>query len=180
MANGIYIPGTGTLKSSTLPNAFLELLVLIQNEEIESLENEATLTANNIPVPNAVALSVDFEAGVVSATVTALPIEISLVSGNLTINAVNYFAPIEAVVPSVESAFIPTGSSLTKTNLISALLELSQLIQADEEALETPNNLLTMSINTDDKTVAISANFPIIPSLSSTGLIQIDTENYLV
>lgn len=177
MANGVFDPGTGTLKSTTLPNAFLELAMLAQTAERVALGNQATLLAEGLSVPDNVIISANFNNDTMTVAIPALPIDISLVAGNLQIEAVDYLAPLNAVVPGIINSLDVTDADLTKTNRIQALLELAQLIQIDEEAKGINN--LTLSINADNSTASINATFSGSPQVNATGRIEFVATNYL-
>ncbi|WP_342596748.1 hypothetical protein VKI21_12490 [Cyanobacterium aponinum UTEX 3222] len=177
MANGAFVPGTGDLKSTDLINAFLELAMLTQTEERIALTNEAVVTANGLTVPDNIVISANFNTDIATVSIAALPVDISLVSGNIQIEAVDYLEPINAVVPTVNNALDVTGADLTKTNKVQALLELAQLIQVDEEVAGLNN--LTLSINTDNSTASINAVFSGVPQVNASGHIEFIADNYL-
>lgn len=177
MANGEFTRGTGDLKSTDLVNAFLELSLLIQTAERIALANQSTLIANNLPVPDRVTIIANFNTDTMSVAIPTLPISVNLVSGNLQIEAVDYLAPITAVVPAVDNSLNITGSSLTKTNKVQALLELVQLIQNDEA--EKGINNLTLTINADQSTASINGTFRGTPRVNASGYIEFVASNYL-
>jgi hypothetical protein len=179
MANGLFTPGTGTLKSTDLINAFMELALLIQTEERVSLANEAVLTTNSITVPDNVQITADLNGDTATVNIPALPIQTVLASGSIKIDAVDYLAPIEAVAPAVDASLTVTGSDLTKTNKVQALLELAQLIQQDEALDAELANNLTMSINLDGVTATITGTFAMTPSVNAHGKIEFNMTNYL-
>lgn len=80
----IYTPGTGTIKSTNIPSALLEMVQIAQTSEL------AFNVANPDTPVNNVTVTYDSEAG--TATVTAtLPIAVSLgVDGRPIIDAVDY------------------------------------------------------------------------------------------
>ena len=177
MANGIFNPGSGTLKSTTLVNAFLELAMLTQTSERVALGNQATIVSNNLTVPDLVNISANFNTDTMTVNIPALPIAVNLNAGNLEIEAVDYLEPLNAVVPSVDNSLNVTGSDLSKTNRVQALLELAQLIQIDERAKGVNN--LTLSINTDTSIASISGVFRGTPQVNNDGYIQFVATNYL-
>lgn len=177
MANGVFNIGTGTLKSVNLPNAFIELAMLAQTAERVALGNQAILAQSNLTVPDNINISANFNNDTITVSIPSLPISVALVSGNLEIEAIDYLAPLNAVVPAVNNSLSITDSDLTKTNRIQALLELAQLIQIDEEAKGVNN--LSLSINIDTKTASINATFAGTPEVNSNGYIQFVAQNYL-
>lgn len=177
MANGVFVPGTGTLKSTDLVNAFLELAMLTQTAERIALTNQATLTTNNLIVPDNIAISANFNNDTMTVSIPALPIEISLVGGNLQIEAVDYLDSINSVVPAVDNSLSVTGADITKTNKVQALLELAQLIQIDEQAKGVNN--LTVSINSDASVASIAGTFSGVPQVNTSGRIEFVASNYL-
>ena len=177
MANGAFEPGTGDLKSTDLINAFIELAMLTQTAERIALTNQATVLANDLNVPDNISIFANFNTDTISITIPSLPINVSLVDGNIQISAVDYLAPINAVVATVENALDVTGADLTKTNKIQAILELAQLIQIDEEVAGVNN--LTLNVNTDNNTVSINANFIGVPQVNASGYIEFVATNYL-
>lgn len=182
MANGAFNKGTGTLASNDLINAFLELALLCQTQERIALGEEntnGTLTANGLTVPDFINITADYNADTMTVAIPALPIETSLVSGNLTIEATDYLAPINAVFGAVDNSLDVTGADLSKTNKIQALLELAQLIQTDEQADPEGDNNMTLTIDTDGGTASLNATFPGTPQVNANGRIEFVATNYL-
>lgn len=178
MADGAFNPGTGTLKSTDLVNAFLELAMYVQTNERVALANSATVTSNGLTVPDNVTITANFNTDTMSVAIPALPIAISYNAGKIEITAVDYLEPINAVVPSVLHSLDVTGADLTATSKVKALLELAQLIQEDEAVVGVSN--LTFSINGDTNTCAINATFSGVPQVNATGKIEFIATNYLV
>jgi hypothetical protein len=180
MADGAFNPGTGTLKSTDLVNAFCELAMLVQTEERECAVNATTITANNLTVPDNVAITANFNTDTMTVSIPALPLEIDYNpdSGKIEIVASDYLEPINAVVPDVDHTLTVTGSDLTATSKVKALLELAQLIQEDE-AIVGINNM-AFTVNGDTNTASLTATFAGIPQVNSSGKIEFACTNYLV
>jgi len=180
MANGAFTPGTGTLKSTNLVAAFLELSLLTQTSERIALANQATLLASNLTVPDNVNISADYNGDTMTVSIGSLPITATLVAGKLEIEAIDYLSPLNAVVSAIPKNISITGSQLTNTSRVKALLELAMLIQEDEADMDNPENRLTMNIDLDNNVASINASFNGIPQINATGLIEFVPINYLV
>ena len=179
MANGAFDPGTGELKSTNLIAAFLELAMIVQTQERIALTNQAILATNNLPVPDNVIITANFNTDTMTVSIPALPVNFDLVSGNIQVSAIDYLAPINAVVPAVVNSFDNTDSDLVSTNKVKALLELAQLIQEDEAlATGNPNNL-TVGFNSDIGIASINGTFPGVPQPNANGRIEFVATNYL-
>lgn len=176
MANGLFTPGTGTLKSTTLPNALFELLVLIQRDERIANNNAQVLRDNNIPIPNNVSISLNYENRSTNISVN-IPLTFELLAGELKIKAVDYLEPISNVLTQIDNTLNITGSSLTKTNKIEALFELIQLIQLEEESKNI--NRLNFVMRGDEKTSNFSGSLFFLPSINNLGKLEFEIYNYL-
>lgn len=179
MANGAFNPGTGTLKSTNLIAAFAELAMLIQYEEAYALGSEATLTANNVEVPDFFSYQANFDNDTINISANNIPIQTSLVGGKLTVDPVDYISPLTAYVPSIDGGLDVTGADIVNTNKIAALVELAQLIQQDEALDAELDNNLTLTIDSDANTMTINASFPCLPSVDTEGNIKVIATNYL-
>lgn len=178
MANGIFNPGTGTLKSTTLVGAFIELAMLIQTQERIALGSAAVLTANNVPVPDNINITANFNTDTLTVAIPSLPINVDLAGGVVEITAIDYLATVQTILESsINSTLDVTTSDLVSTSKIGALLELAQLIQVDE--LAENQNQLTVTYNTDNKTASISGTFSGLPQVNATGRIEFVPLNYL-
>lgn len=177
MANGVFSPGTGDLKSTNLISAFLELSMIVQTAERIAGTKTAILTENSLTVPDFVQISANFNNDTMTVSIANLPISIAYNAGKIEITAVDYLAPLNAVEPTIINSIDTTGSDLTSANRIGALLELVQLIQEDE-AVAGVNNL-SFAINADASTASINATFAGVPQINATGLIEFSPINYL-
>lgn len=180
MANGLFTPGTGTLKSTTLPSAFLELALLIQTQERIALAQQQAVLAASLTVPDRVVITANLNTDTVTITIPQLPIISSVSSGDVLISADDYLAPLEtASIPGIDKDLDVTDADLASTSKVKALLELAQLIQADELAADPPENRLTLSYNIDTGFAIINATFPAVPQVNATGRVEFVTTNYL-
>ncbi|AFY72961.1 hypothetical protein Syn7502_00829 [Synechococcus sp. PCC 7502] len=166
-----FTPGTGgTLESTNLPSAFLEVSrVLVQAENTRNAANSGVAPINNITA----SLSID---GGVASIAATIPIAPTLsTSGVPTIAAQNYLG-------STYTTFAPgTGGTLKSTNTIAAFLETAQLLASAEKAVtpveNQPNNIqITYDLEASQAT--ISANLP-FSSTSVSGDITIEALDYL-
>lgn len=185
MADGLFTPGTGTLKSTDLINAFAECAMRAQIEERKCItveEQNGTLSANGLTVPNFINIQANLDLYTYTISIPALPVTFGLDgSGNITVEAIDYLEPISAVAPVIDHTLVVTGADIVKPSKIGALLELAQKIQADEALLGEDNpNRLTISFNGDLNTTTIAATFDMDPTVNNVGNTELPMINYLV
>lgn len=155
--------GSGTIKSTTLEAAFVEIVQLAQDFEDAAI-SDGDLTTNNI--------ALDFLTGqkLTTITVTLPATFVSGAGGSVTVAAEDYFNDIPGyVLPTL------TGPTFAGTHYAAVILELATEMQA----LETTDNFVTSTFNFDTKTVAIAAQLPTVFSVGPTGAIVATVTPYL-
>lgn len=164
-------PGSGgTLKSTQLVSAFVEMAQIVANAESAIAEASR---------PNNIQIASDLRAGTMTISF-GLPTTITVnAQGQAVVSARDYIAALAA--SGGNSTFNDAGSELNATNIVGALWELSNKLSAAELALpETtrPNNI-TISSNFEDGTATVSAAIPCVVTFDSTGKLVIDAVDYL-
>lgn len=69
--------------------------------------------------------------------------------------------------------------TLTSTTLPGSLLEVAQLLQAAEKALDPVENKITVTYNTEQETVSIQATLDVDATIHSDGRIKIGAVDYV-
>ena len=151
-----FVHGGGDLGSSTLENAFLEVVARAGIFE----RALATPTAN---------LNDDLSANGTTIAVTAvIPVTTTLVGGKMTLTAVDF----------VSEVFDPgTGGTLVSTTYPAAILETAQKMQALEEAQDKA--VLNMAYNADAGTVTVTGTFGTTRTVETDGSQKIVITPYL-
>lgn len=139
-------PGAGSLSSTNLPAAFLEIAALLQIAE-SSIVNDA---------PNNVTLTSDIDGGSFAVAIT-IPITTSVDgSGQPVIVATDYVTNAGG-----SGALDTTGSSLSSITIPAALMEISQLLHNAEKAAAEPQpDNIQISYNLENLTADINATIP--------------------
>jgi hypothetical protein len=156
------------LKSATYSAAMTELCVLLLNAETSFNAANPTRIRNNVQ------LAFDLDQKVFAGTVT-VPVSVTVgTNGQPQVIATDYLgAPY--------SAFVPATSDLDSTNLPAAALELAHKVQALELTLSEAERPNGVSVVYDFETGigSITLNIPLTVSVSSTGVVQINSVNYV-
>lgn len=156
-------PGTGgTLKSTTLEDAFLEGFQLLNAAEA-ALANNPGLTSMNF----------DTDAGI--ATMTAsLPVATSVAADG----SINVAAFTTGYVTNAFNPGSPAGD-VASTTLLGAVIEMAQLLQATENTQQADDNV-QVSIDGNTGRFSITAALPITLGVNSTsGKVEITATEYL-
>lgn len=150
--------GGGTLKSSTMEQALVELC-----ERTQLLDAALSDPTGNIGL----VYNAD---GNTSTIGLSLPVTRSIVSGKLTYTATN-FLPDDTFAPG-------TSGTLTSTEYPAALLELATDIQVLEVAQDKNN--LQITIDDDAGLVTVTATMPVTYTIdSSSGATTVTADEYL-
>jgi hypothetical protein len=163
----ILTPGTnGTLKSTTLEGAIIELAVFLNNSELNTTIN--TASANNISP----SFSLDNSAFLTSFNIPATQTVNS--DGTVKISATEYLTG---------TGYVPgTGGTLESTTPVAAFLELVTLA-TDAQADPTHNSSgitnITSSYDTNNAVFTGSITLPIAASLDSSGHALFTSTGYL-
>ncbi len=79
------------------------------------------------------------------------------------------------------SLFSPgVDGSAKSTTLPAALLEIAQLTQVAEQALATPQNRVSVSVNAEGTVATIAANIPVTTTIGADGSLKVTATDYIV
>lgn len=157
-------PGSGDLSSTNLPAAFVEIAARLQLAE--------TAIATNPPDNLTLTSDIDGQSFGINAS---LPISATVdTSGQPIMAATDYLTPLGG-----SSTIDTTGSDLKSTNLVSALLEIAQLLHsAEKQAVEPQPDNIQVSYNLENQTADINATIPQSISLVS-GKVTVTATDYV-
>jgi len=147
----------GTLKSTVLEAAFLEICEYVQPLETDLNLNNVTVTYNSDALTAAVNATIP-----VSSTIGA--------GGSIIYTATN----------SLSDPFLNGGGTLSATHGYAAVLETAKRLQAAEAGLTTPINNISVTINDEAGTATIAANLPISIAVNTSGKPEIVADEYAV
>jgi hypothetical protein len=169
-----FVSGTGSLKSTTLPAAFVEACLLLRSAEMDATIQDAnrpenvTMSFNPVTKRAVIELSLPIVTGYDGTT------------GNITVQASDYIAAAGGT-----STYSDSGSELVGTSIPSAVWQLAQkLSQAEQNSLATekPDNI-QIAVNFETGRASIEGSFAFIYSISSAaghvGATLIDVVDYL-
>ena len=161
-------PGTGgSLKTTSLPGALIELAALIGLVESSPLAN---VEVNNVT------FAALFDSKMLSLNAT-LPITVSSnASGDIVVQGVDYLT-----ASGVSGSFNNGGGDLESTNKVAAFLELAYLLHDAEKAstAEEPPDNIQISLDFETLTANIQATLPITYLIDQNGLLSIRAEVYV-
>lgn len=154
-----------SLKSTNKPAALLELAHALANAERIASTPEAPL--NNISI------AFDLE-GRTAAITASLPLAASISgTGAIVVNGANY-------IGGSGSAFVPGTGELKSTHLPAAFLELVETVNLAELAVTTnPPNNVSVTLDLENLTAAISASLPLTTAVDGTGKVVTTATDYL-
>lgn len=166
----IFVPGTGTLKSTTKPSAFFELCRLL-----DAAEQSRNGSNPGLPAQRNLTTTVSFDTGTI-AVAASLPVQQVLdASGVPTIEVVNYLG-------TTYTTFDNTGCELGSGNIISAFLEMAGNLAAAEK-LVTPTNAqpnnIQIQYDIEAGTATVAANLPFSTIGAANGDVTIHAVDYL-
>lgn len=150
----IFNNGGGSLKSTTIPAALLEVANLLA-------VSEAAASATDDPLNN-ISVTFDLEARLAQITAT-LPINISTGNaGNFYGGASNYIG--EAAV------YVPGTGDLKSIDLPAAFLEMAIMTNLAEKAvvIDPPSNV-TIALDLENLVATVTASLPISMSVNANG-----------
>jgi hypothetical protein len=154
-------PGGGTLKSTSVEAAILELATRYQIAE----------TTGNV-TPNQIALNLSTGNNVAIIN-TVIPITITPDNGSINIVAVsNSF-------PSLPGYAVDPLSGLTTSSVAGNLLELFQTLQSKERAQTVPNDEVQIVYNADALTATVTCNILFNLAIAPDGDIAIEARAYI-
>lgn len=163
-----YTPGTGgTLKSTTLENAF--------HEALNSAINFEKDTAKNPQNQQKIGLSINAVTRSATGSFTfSLTKEITT-AGTISFPVTDYFTT---------SGFTPgTGSTIKSANLPAAIVELAELLQTREQnSTKNPQNLNTItSLNYDSEALTVDCTFAynLDAAMATDGGLSLKAKTYL-
>jgi hypothetical protein len=166
-----FLGGGGDLVNATKPGALLELAIRLANAE-------KAASTTQIPLNN-ITMSADLEAQTYTITAT-LPIKDDRnATGQVFFAARNYLG-------TPQGDFNPgTGGDLQSTDLISAFVEMAQIVSDSEKqipttvATTTPNTT-TVSFDMEAEVVSITSNLPVnIDTDPTTGSVILSAIDFL-
>lgn len=158
-----------SLKSDTIPAAFLEAALLVDAaEKARNGANPGITPKNNLIVT----FSSDDGTANIAAT---LPVDITVGSGG----AVTYAA--KDYLGGSYSVFTP-GGAVTAVTVQAALVQVAQILSSAEKAIqpvEDQPNLVQVESSSELGTITISASLPFSSVISATGDVVITALDYL-
>lgn len=154
-----------SLKSTNKPAALLELAHALANAE--RLASTTELTLNNVSI------AFDLEGRTASIT-ASLPLTATIgTSGAIVVNGFNY-------IGGSGSAFTVGTGELKSTHLAAAFLELVEIVNLAELAVATnPPNNVSIALDLEGLTAAISASLPLTTAVDGTGKVVTTVVDYL-
>lgn len=72
-----------------------------------------------------------------------------------------------------------TAPTLSAGTLPGSLLEVAQLVQNAEQALDPVQNKVTVTFNTEQKTVQIAATLGVSTAIGTGGVVEFTADDYL-
>jgi hypothetical protein len=157
-----------SLKSTTIPGAFLETCLLL--DAAEKSRNGAN---PGIAPKNNVSIAIATDEGV--ATITAsLPADVTVSALGVQYNAKDYLGGVYADFTA--------GGDLTSTTAMDALVQVASLLAAAEKNIQPvedqPNNVQVES-SSESGTITVSATLPVTTTINTDGTIKIVAIDYL-
>ncbi|BAU63031.1 hypothetical protein STA3757_03860 [Stanieria sp. NIES-3757] len=158
-------PGTsGTLKSTTIPAAFVEAVTVLQNRE-------AAITTNP---PDNVTVSIDVDNQLATLALT-LPITFSLDgTGKPVVTASDYLTSL-----SGSNTFVNGSGDLASSNLTAAVLELAQTLHAAEKVEDPEIDNIQISYDLENSQANMSASIPLTVAVNSSGKLEVTVTDYV-
>lgn len=164
----VFSPGGGSLKSTNMPAAFIELAHTLSAAEKQ-------ISTIDEPVTN---ITVAFDAETLTAAIAAsIPISSQTDSdGSLKIVASDY-----VVGSALDTAFSAgTNGSLNSDNLAAAFLELAnQLNYVEQNSGPEPPNNITIALDLETRLASVTASLPLTTTLDASGRVVIAPVDYL-
>lgn len=167
----VFNPGSaGTLKSVQLPAAFFEMC-----RALDAAEQDRNGANPGLPPRRNLSTTISFDTGTIAVAAT-IPVQVSVASnGSISVVAQDYLGATYTV-------FDPSDGQLTSTNLITAFLELSNLLAAAEKAItpveNQPNNI-QIAFDLEQSSATVSANMPFTTIAATNGDVTIHAIDYL-
>jgi hypothetical protein len=158
-----------SLKSSTIPAAFLEACLFLDNaEKTRNGANPGVTPKNN--------LSVTFSSDEGTATVAAtLPVTVTVTAtGGIDYEAKDYLGGTYAAFTA--------GGAVTAISRMAAVVQLAQLLSAAEKAVqpvEDQPNYIQVDSSSESGTITVTATLPVTQAIDATGGISIAAIDYL-
>lgn len=157
-----------SLKSTTIPAAFLEACLLL--DAAEKSRNGAN---PGIAPKNNVSIAISTDEGIATIT-AALPADVTVSATGVLYNAKDYLGGAYAAFTA--------GGDVTSTSAMDAVVQVGSLLAAAEKNIQPvedqPNNVQVES-SSEAGTITVSATLPISTTINVDGTVQVSAIDYL-